>query len=451
MAQVHDPYRVLGLPRGASLDEVKRAYRRLAKQLHPDSGGQRTLARFLEIQAAYEQLVGGGPGGPGGQPGSTGPRTPWSADAARADATRRAYGTRPRRTGAPRDDSGTSGRPGSRPPGSRPPSSGEPRRPDAEKRRGPRKATLGSTSYDEAVDQPFDPDWAGSSWYGTTSGTYWTLNPREYADPRKHGPEYQARARRAAAEDPAEPDPETDPELATESEPDREPEAASVAEPAPDPDQAPADVPAGAGPGWRPAAETSAGTDWSATPGSIDEEAQSQRPADQPWPGDSRPPPRDEGGHGAPPFDLGSVLPNLARMFAPRTRRRPAGRLALALAGGIPVSLWLAWLLGELTGCGRFAASCEPRVMWFAWVVGLVLVGALVLVPGIAAVLAAGATGALAVAVPATFILTATGGAQLPDESGLVLGGALMAGWLVGVGASASRWRRGSGRPGPVS
>src|SRR5215207_7994908 len=157
MAFVHDPYRVLGLPRGASLDEVKRAYRRLAKQHHPDSGGQRTLARFLEIQAAYEQLVGGGPGGQGGQGGANGPRTPWQADAARADATRRAYGTRGRRTGAPRDDRRTSG-----PPGSRPPPSGEPRRPDADKRRGPRKATLGSTSFDEAVDQPFDPDWAGS-------------------------------------------------------------------------------------------------------------------------------------------------------------------------------------------------------------------------------------------------------------------------------------------------
>ena len=44
---------------------------------------------------------------------------------------------------------------------------------------------------------PFEPDWRGASWYGTTSGTYWTLNPKEYADPRKHGPEYQARARRA--------------------------------------------------------------------------------------------------------------------------------------------------------------------------------------------------------------------------------------------------------------
>ena len=362
MAQVHDPYRVLGLPRGASLDEVKRAYRRLAKQHHPDSGGQRTLARFLEIQAAYEQLVGGGPGGPGVQPGSTGPRTPWSADAARADATRRAYGTRSRRAGTPRDDRGTGGPPGGRPPGNRPPSSGEPRRPDAEKRRGPRKATLGSTSYDEAVDQPFDPDWAGSSWYGTTSGTYWTLNPREYADPRKHGPEYQARARRAA-EDPAHPDPEpaTESGFTTEPETDRRPEAAARADPALDPEPVPDEAPTGAGPGWRPAAETSAGAEWSATPGSIDDGTGSRRPAAAPWPGDSRPPPGDDGGIGASPFEPGSVLPKLARIFDPRIPRGPVARLALALAGGIPVALWLAWLLGELSGCGRFAASCEPR------------------------------------------------------------------------------------------
>ena len=442
MAQIHDPYRVLGLPRGASLDEVKRAYRRLAKQVHPDSGGQRTLARFLEIQAAYEQLVGGAPGG---QPGSTGPRTPWQADATRADATRRAYGARPRRTGTPRDDGGTSGRPGSRPP----PSAGT-GRPDGEKRRGPRKATLGSTSYDEAVDQPFDPDWAGSSWYGTTSGTYWTLNPREYADPRKHGPEYQARARRAA-EDSARPDPEP----ATEPESERQPEAAPAGEPSNEPtmgaEPAPADAQTGAGPGWRPAAETSAGAEWSATPGSIDEGTRSRGPGAAAWPGDSRLPPRDDGGIGEPPFDPGSVLPNLARMFDPRVRRRPAARLALALAGGIPVALWLAWLLGELSGCGRFAASCEPRMVGVAWLVGFVLVGALVLVPAIAAVLATGAAGALIAAVPATFILTATGGARMPEESSLVLGVALMIGWLFGVGLATRRWLGSSGRPGPVS
>ncbi|HLA16043.1 MAG TPA: hypothetical protein VJZ72_04000, partial [Candidatus Limnocylindrales bacterium] len=70
-------------------------------------------------------------------------------------------------------------------------------------RAGRRKATLGSTSYDEASTGSLDPGWAGASWYGTDSGTYWTVNPREYADPRKHGPEYQERARRAATGEPA--------------------------------------------------------------------------------------------------------------------------------------------------------------------------------------------------------------------------------------------------------
>ena len=185
-------------------------------------------------------------------------------------------------------------------------------------------------------------------------------------------------------------------------------------------------------------------------PGSIDEGTRTQRASTAAWPGDSRPPPSDEG-IGAPPFDPGAVLPNLARIFDPRIRRRPAARLALALAGGIPIALWLAWLLGELTGCGRFAASCEPQMVSVAWLAGLVLVAALVLLPGIAAVLAAGAAGALVAAVPATVILTATGGARAPDQSGLVLGVVMMAGWLIGAGLAGSRWLRSSGRAGPVS
>ena len=33
---VNDPYRVLGVPQGASDDEIKAAYKRLAKKYHPD-------------------------------------------------------------------------------------------------------------------------------------------------------------------------------------------------------------------------------------------------------------------------------------------------------------------------------------------------------------------------------------------------------------------------------
>lgn len=47
-------YQTLGVERTASADEIKRAYRRLAGQHHPDKGGDTRL--FQEIQAAYDVL-----------------------------------------------------------------------------------------------------------------------------------------------------------------------------------------------------------------------------------------------------------------------------------------------------------------------------------------------------------------------------------------------------------
>lgn len=53
-----DLYIVLGLSREASLDDIKRAYRRLARRYHPDinPGDGRAAAQFREISAAYETL-----------------------------------------------------------------------------------------------------------------------------------------------------------------------------------------------------------------------------------------------------------------------------------------------------------------------------------------------------------------------------------------------------------
>jgi DnaJ-class molecular chaperone len=53
-----DPYDALGVKADASQDEIKRAYRKLAKKYHPDStGGDRAKEnRFKEITAAYDVL-----------------------------------------------------------------------------------------------------------------------------------------------------------------------------------------------------------------------------------------------------------------------------------------------------------------------------------------------------------------------------------------------------------
>jgi DnaJ-class molecular chaperone len=82
-----DYYEVLGVGRGASEDEIKKAYRKLARQYHPDRnpGDKQAEARFKEIQDAYDILSDkakrerydrygfagpepGMPGGAGGEP-----------------------------------------------------------------------------------------------------------------------------------------------------------------------------------------------------------------------------------------------------------------------------------------------------------------------------------------------------------------------------------------------
>lgn len=58
MAQKRDYYEVLGLQRGASAEEVKRAYKKLARKFHPDMnpGNRAAEERFKELNEANEVL-----------------------------------------------------------------------------------------------------------------------------------------------------------------------------------------------------------------------------------------------------------------------------------------------------------------------------------------------------------------------------------------------------------
>src|SRR5438093_8208440 len=84
MPAIQDPYKVLGVDRKASQDEIKKAYRKLARRYHPDRNpdDQKAEERFKEIQAAYDVVgdpdkrkqydrggvfaMGGNQGGPSG-------------------------------------------------------------------------------------------------------------------------------------------------------------------------------------------------------------------------------------------------------------------------------------------------------------------------------------------------------------------------------------------------
>lgn len=55
---VEDPYKVLGVSPNASDDEIKQAYRRLAKKYHPDlnPGDADAAKKMQQVNAAYEQI-----------------------------------------------------------------------------------------------------------------------------------------------------------------------------------------------------------------------------------------------------------------------------------------------------------------------------------------------------------------------------------------------------------
>jgi hypothetical protein len=264
---------------------------------------------------------------------------------------------------------------------------------------------MGSTSYDETREAS-ETTWGGASWYGTTSGEYWTINPREYADPRKHGPEYQSRARRATTTDGWE---------------------------APLDDAAEAfAAPAG------PEADVQPGIDADA-PRTASSGARESRT----W---TPPPEPDHGAAGASgsrdvdDVDIGDVAttragpsrgPRVDALLTPDVD--PIRRLGFALIAWAPLGVASASAIGDATGCSSYSAACGGSAPLLPWLAQAVILGILLLTPAVSRILAVGTLAVLVALVPLTGVLVAFGGASQRESSG-VLGVLLAVAWLIGVG-----------------
>ena len=75
-----DPYEVLGIQRGASDDEIKKAYRAKCKRWHPDLNPNDPTAEehFKEVQEAYDAITKGTTGPQGGSTYGYGPQSGYS-------------------------------------------------------------------------------------------------------------------------------------------------------------------------------------------------------------------------------------------------------------------------------------------------------------------------------------------------------------------------------------
>jgi hypothetical protein len=284
-------------------------------------------------------------------------------------------------------------------------------------------------------------------------GTYWTINPREYADPRKHGPEYLARARRATGPG----DPSGGPSHGG----DRPRGSAAAASGATaDPAEPATDADADAADGdwaWSGRAQTTTGGDaagWAARSWTYDtrdpgptwtqgREGRATGTAPRsPWPAATDAPPLP---------DLEALLRRLSPgSLLDLARRRRRWRLVLALVAWPPIGYLLSTLVLDSTGCSSYTAACPEEIRVPLVLAQLLLVLVLFAVPTLTAVAGFGSLVAFAVALPVAAILSPGVGPRAPVTS-MILDVAFVAAYVAGLAFAAWRLSRRSTAPDPAT
>jgi hypothetical protein len=150
------------------------------------------------------------------------------------------------------------------------------------------------------------------------------------------------------------------------------------------------------------------------------------------------PPPssaRDRPDRPPPGFSAGAVPPRIADDPLVTLVRAPGGggRIPLALVGWPPIGIALALLVGELSGCGRFSASCVETFSLGSWIGQAAVIAVLLLLPAVAAIAASATVAVLAASIPVAVVLSAAGGTRRPDAAGGLLLVLLAIAWLAGA------------------
>jgi hypothetical protein len=148
-----------------------------------------------------------------------------------------------------------------------------------------------------------------------------------------------------------------------------------------------------------------------------------------------RPPPTTD----QPPPDLGRAAADITRALTDERYGGVRGRVIRAAIGWLPIALGIGWVFGEVTGCGRFAATCDGSAEPFVLSLQVAAFVILLFVPVLASVATTAAVTLFVAAVIAALIVSATGGAADGESRRATLGAVLLVAWFVGVAIAVMR------------
>jgi hypothetical protein len=139
------------------------------------------------------------------------------------------------------------------------------------------------------------------------------------------------------------------------------------------------------------------------------------------------------------PPDIGRALAELGRALLDDRTGGTRGRIVRAVVGWLPIAFGIGWLAGELTGCGRFAATCDAATEPFVIGLQIAMLGLLLAIPILASVTTMATITLLVVASFVALVLSATGSAADDASRRIALGWVLLISWLAGVVIAGAR------------